>query len=165
MTGASTGTRMTTGNLTLPNTRIPAATPCFRICVNVCRKASTPSPRGSTLETKRADMRVSYLDFQIPIEVKKNRHRDLWSALKNQLIQQYTTDPATEGYGIYLVFWFDPDDTQSPPSGPRPASPQELQRKLEANPGGRSSAEDIGLRHRREWRCECEWRVAARWRR
>ena len=52
--------------------------------------------------------------------------------MQNQLIRQYTTDPATEGYGIYLVFWFGPGCTQVPPSGPRPAGPQELQRKLEA---------------------------------
>ena len=89
-------------------------------------------PEGQYARDKRADMRVSCLDFQIPVEVKKNGHRDLWSAMQNQLIRQYTTDPATEGYGIYLVFWFGPGCTQVPPSGPRPAGPQELQRKLEA---------------------------------
>ena len=89
-------------------------------------------PEGQYAQDKRADMRVSYLDFQIPIEVKKNGHRDLWSALQDQLIQRYTIDPATEGYGIYLVFWFGQGCTQPPPSGPRPASPQELQVKLEA---------------------------------
>ena len=89
-------------------------------------------PEGQYARDKRADMRVSCLDFQIPIEVKKNGRRDLWRAMKDQLIQQYTTDPATEGYGIYLVFWFGPDCTQPPPSGPRPAGPQDLQRKLEA---------------------------------
>ena len=89
-------------------------------------------PEGQYARDKRADMRVSCSDFQIPIEVKKNGHRDLWSALQDQLIQRYTIDPATEGYGIYLVFWFGQGCTQPPPSGPRPASPQELQRKLEA---------------------------------
>ena len=89
-------------------------------------------PEGQYARDKRADMRISCLDFQIPIEVKKNGHRDLWRAIQDQLIQQYTTDPATEGYGIYLVFWFGPGCTQPPPSGPRPAGPQDLQRKLEA---------------------------------
>ena len=89
-------------------------------------------PEGQYARDKRADMRVSCLDFQIPIEAKKNGHRDLWSAMQEQLIRQYTTDPATEGYGIYLVFWFGPGYTQPPPSGPRPTGPQELQRKLEA---------------------------------
>ena len=52
--------------------------------------------------------------------------------MQDQLIRQYTTDPTTPGYGIYLVFWFGPDYTQPPPSGPRPASPRDLQKKLEA---------------------------------
>ena len=89
-------------------------------------------PEGQYARDKRADMRVSCLNFQTPVEVKKNGHRDLWRAMQDQLIRHYTTDPATEGYGIYLVFWFGPGDTPTPPSGPRPASPQELQRKLEA---------------------------------
>ena len=89
-------------------------------------------PEGQYARDKRADMRVSCRDFQIPVEVKKNGHRDLWSAMQDQLIRRYTIDPATGGYGIYLVFWFGPGDTQTPPSGPRPASPQELQEKLEA---------------------------------
>ena len=89
-------------------------------------------PEGQYARDKRADMRVSCRDFQIPVEVKKNGHRDLWTAMQNQLIRQYTIDPATGGYGIYLVFWFGPGDTQTPLSGPRPASPKELKKKLEA---------------------------------
>lgn len=89
-------------------------------------------PEGQYARDRRADIRVSRLDFQIPIEAKKNGHRDLWSAMQDQLVRQYTTDPATKGYGIYLVFWFGPGYMQPPPSGPRPASAQELQRKLEA---------------------------------
>ena len=93
-------------------------------------------PEEQYARDKRADIRVSCLGFQVPIqvpiEVKKNTHRDLWSAMQDQLIKLYTIDPATDGYGIYLVFWFGKDYTQPPPSGLRPASPQELQRKLEA---------------------------------
>ncbi|MCY4586272.1 MAG: hypothetical protein OXB98_09575 [Bryobacterales bacterium] len=89
-------------------------------------------PEGQYARDRRADIRVSGEDFQVPIEVKKNGHRDLWSAMKNQLIKQYASDPATDGYGIYLVFWFGKTCTQPPPSGPRPDSPQELQTKLEA---------------------------------
>ena len=90
-------------------------------------------PEVQYAQEKRADIRVSCRDFQVPVEVKKNGHRDLWSALQNQLIKQYTSDPATDGYGIYLVFWFGKNCTQPPPSGPRPDSPQELQTKLEAS--------------------------------
>ena len=89
-------------------------------------------PESQYARGKRADFRVSRLDFQIPVEVKKDGHRDLWSAMQNQLIGQYTTDPATQGYGIYLVFWFGQRPKPTPPSGSFPASPRELQRRLEA---------------------------------
>jgi hypothetical protein len=49
-----------------------------------------------------------------------------------QLISKYTSDPDTEGYGIYLVFWFGAALTQAPAAGPRPATPEELRRQLEA---------------------------------
>ena len=89
-------------------------------------------PEGQYARDKRADIRVACQDFQVPVEVKKSEHRDLWSAMKNQLVKQYASDPSTNGYGIYLVFWFGKSYTQPPPSGPRPDSPQELQTKLEA---------------------------------
>ena len=89
-------------------------------------------PEGQYANDKRADIRVSYEDFQVPVEIKKNMHRDLWSALRNQLIAQYTIDPNTDGYGIYLVFWFGKDRTQPPPSGTRPANAKELKNRLEA---------------------------------
>lgn len=79
---------------------------------------------------KRADICVSCDGFQVPVETKKNDHRDLWSALRNQLIARYTIDPDADGYGIYLVFWFDKEFTQAPPSGRRPVNPEELVRRL-----------------------------------
>ena len=89
-------------------------------------------PEGQYANDKRADIRVSSGDFQVPIEIKKNMHRDLWSACKNQLIKLYTSAPDTDGYGIYLVFWFGKDRTQPPPSGTRPANAEELKKRLEA---------------------------------
>ena len=89
-------------------------------------------PEGQYANDKRADIRVSYEDFQVPVEIKKNMHRDLWSACKNQLIKLYTSAPDTDGYGIYLVFWFGKDRTQPPPSGTRPANAEELKTRLEA---------------------------------
>ena len=88
-------------------------------------------PEGQYARDKRSDIRVACQDFQVPVEVKKNGHRDLWSAMKNQLIKQYTSDPSTSGYGIYLVFWFGKNYTPPPPTGPRPDNSQELQTKLE----------------------------------
>ena len=89
-------------------------------------------PEGQYANDKRADIRVSCRDFQVPIEIKRNVHRDLWSAPRNQLIKLYTSAPDTDGYGIYLVFWFGKDRTQPPPSGTRPANAKELKKRLEA---------------------------------
>ena len=89
-------------------------------------------PEGQYANDKRADIRVSYGGFQVPVEVKKNTHRDVWSALRNQLIAQYVSDPETDGYGIYLVFWFGKQCTQAPPSGQRPADAETLKERLEA---------------------------------
>ena len=93
-------------------------------------QAVDAQPEGQYANDKRADIRVSCRDFQVPVEIKRNKHQDLWRACKDQLIKQYTSDPATNGYGIYLVFWFGKDPTQLPPSGTRPDSPQELEERL-----------------------------------
>ena len=84
------------------------------------------TPEGRYAADKRADIRTSFAGFNVPIEIKKNSHRALWSALRSQLINQYTTDPTTSGYGIYLVLWFGIDKTTKPPSGKRPSTPDEL---------------------------------------
>ena len=88
---------------------------------------------GQYANDRRSDIRVSYGTFNVPVEIKRDRHRGLWSALRYQLMAKYTIDPATGGYGIYLVFWFGDGKVQSSPSGPRPSNPQELREWLEAS--------------------------------
>ena len=88
---------------------------------------------GSYAAGRRADIRVSGGGFNVPIEIKRQSHRDLWNAMHNQLIGQYTTDPATGGYGIYLVVWFGDDEMPTPKSGRRPNGPDELREMLEAS--------------------------------
>ncbi len=63
-------------------------------------------PEGVYAEDKRSDIRVSYGGFNVPVEIKRSCHRDLWMAVKSQLVAKYTRDPGAAGYGIYLVFWF-----------------------------------------------------------
>lgn len=82
---------------------------------------------------KRADLRASCNGFNVPVEIKKNSSRDLWHAMRSQLTGQYTTDPATDGYGIYLVLWFEGENVPPSSSGRRPTSPQELKEMLEQN--------------------------------
>lgn len=87
-------------------------------------------PEGRYADEKRADVRVSYNGFNIPVEIKKSDHRELWSAVKTQLITKYTRDPGADGYGIYLVFWFGEQHCQMPHEGARPTSAHELQESL-----------------------------------
>ena len=85
---------------------------------------------GSYADDKRADISVTHGDFNVPVEIKKSTHRDLWRAIQEQLIKKYTRDPGADGYGIYLVFWFGAEGCQMPPSGKRPTSAHELQKRL-----------------------------------
>ena len=89
-------------------------------------------PEPQYANDKRPDIRVSFADFHIPVEAKKNTHRDLWSAPREQLISKYSSDPATGGFGIYLVFWFGETLTQMPGRGSRPSTPEALRKQLEA---------------------------------
>lgn len=90
-------------------------------------------PEGTYAADARADVRASYREFNVPIEIKKNSHRDLWRAVRSQLIPKYTTDPATSGYGIYLVLWFGAGETTPHPERGRPTAAAELRRWLEAD--------------------------------
>ena len=96
--------------------------------------AADAQPEGRYANDKRADIRVASGDFHVPLEIKKNSHPELWNALRSQLIARYTIDPATGGYGIYLVLWFGEDSsrrTPLPPSGFRPDGPGALKARLE----------------------------------
>ena len=88
-------------------------------------------PEGRYAADKRADIRTSFAGFNVPIEMKKNGHPKLWSSLRSQLIDQYTTDPETSGYGIYLVLWFGANQTRRPPYSRRPNTPHELGQQLQ----------------------------------
>jgi hypothetical protein len=88
---------------------------------------------GDYAEHKRADMKVLYNDMNLPIEIKRHYHAELWTAPKEQLIKRYTRDPGTEGRGIYLVLWYGTDykPVKKPPSDiPRPETPEDLGKAL-----------------------------------
>ena len=79
---------------------------------------------------KRADIEAICSGFNVPVEIKKNSHPELWSALHTQLVARYTNDPDTDGYGIYVVLWLGASQTTRQPDGIRPATPRELERQL-----------------------------------
>ena len=63
-------------------------------------------PEGVYAEDKRSDIRVSFAAFNVPVEIKRSCHPDVWTAVRSQLIAKYTRDPGAAGHGIYLVLWF-----------------------------------------------------------
>ena len=92
-------------------------------------------PEAQHANQARADILVTANGFQVPIEVKKNTDPKLWSALQKQLIAKYSVDPASGGYGIYLVLWFGEDQQRPRSDGTRPNSPEELERLLRESLG------------------------------
>ncbi len=87
---------------------------------------------GPYADDTQSDIRVSIPGNNVPIEIKRSCHRELWSAMHTQLITKYTRDPGTDGYGIYLVFWFGKAEgcRPTPGSSPRPRSAQGLEQAL-----------------------------------
>ncbi len=109
---------------------------------NACRDALLPllqhrlpkecdaQPEGQYAKNRRADIRIASGKWNVPVEIKKNRHSRIWRGVRDQLLPRYTTDPATEGLGIYLVLWFGPQHTAPVPEGPRPQTPDDLRNRL-----------------------------------
>ena len=93
-------------------------------------------PEGEYRENKRADIRASFGGiggFNVPIEIKRESHRDLWRALRDQLTAHYVRDPGADGHGIYLVFWFGGKGMPAAADGGKPPrSAQELEARLRA---------------------------------
>ena len=87
---------------------------------------------GVYAEDKRSDIRVSYAGFNVPVEIKRSCHDDLWKAVHDQLITKYTRDPGAAGYGIYLVFWFGDTDKCRPTkySGWTPETAEDVKRRI-----------------------------------
>ena len=89
-------------------------------------------PEGRYARETRADISVSFAALRVPVEIKKNTHRQLWTALRTQLIPKYSRDPGAASHGIYLVLWFGAAGSTMSPSGARPQSAAELQRCLQS---------------------------------
>ena len=87
-------------------------------------------PEGQHANQNRSDIVISAYGFQVPIEVKRNTDRELWSAVHKQLIAKYAVDPASGGYGVYVVFWFGSDKQRPRSDGARPNSPEKLEKLL-----------------------------------
>jgi hypothetical protein len=90
-------------------------------------------PEGHYAQDKRADIKTLSGALNIPVEIKRHYHADLWTAPIEQLQKLYVRDPGTQGRGIYLVFWFGVKAGKfpKPPTGIRiPTSLNELRTSL-----------------------------------
>ncbi|MGD9810372.1 MAG: hypothetical protein AB7U35_03445, partial [Sphingobium sp.] len=103
-------------------------------------------PEVAAPQTKRCDAAFSYGNFRVPLEAKRQWHRDLWNAASSQLDLLYASDHAADGKGIYVVFWFGPNMAggrrmpRHPKGESAPTTPQELEAMLQALlPTGRDS--------------------------
>jgi hypothetical protein len=89
---------------------------------------------GNYADDKRADIKVLYggaNGFNVPVEIKKDSHNDLWCAIYEQLIPKYLREPGAGGHGIYMVFWFGGKNIKpAPDGGKKPRSAQELEERL-----------------------------------
>ena len=93
----------------------------------------TMRPEDHAADDKRVDIVAEISPHLIvPIEVKGQWNRELWTAADAQLDHLYVNDRRAER-GIYLVLWFGGDQTlRSPPNGmPKPTTPDELKQALE----------------------------------
>ena len=68
---------------------------------------------------KRADIKLSAIindkRRELPIEIKCDYHPKLWTAMENQLINQYCISADCDGRGIYLVLWFNARNSEKKP--------------------------------------------------
>ena len=89
-------------------------------------------PEARYANDTRADIRISCGGHNLPVEIKRSCHRDLWSTVRKQLVDKYARDPGASGHGIYLVFWY--GDTEAcrpvPGLGKPPKSAAELLSRL-----------------------------------
>ncbi len=90
-------------------------------------------PEGVYANDRRADIRVSFGGFNIPVEIKRSCHDDVWTAVREQLTANYTPDPGVGGFGVYLVFWFGDTEACRPTKcgNWRPRTPGEMEQKLQ----------------------------------
>jgi hypothetical protein len=62
-------------------------------------------PEGSMRDSKRVDILLSHGNLKLVIELKRDSHTDVRTAIQDQL-DRYTRLPQASGRGIFGVFWY-----------------------------------------------------------
>jgi hypothetical protein len=104
-----------------------------RLRPRLVRNQVALEPEGRYAEEKRADIKAVGGALNIPVEIKRHYHRDLWSAPEDQLSRLYARDPGSGGRGIFLALWFGADvklPPKAPPGVIQPSSAAELLQSL-----------------------------------
>ena len=104
-----------------------------RLRIELFKKGVTAEPEGMYADDKRADIKVIYDILNIPVEIKRHYHGDVWTAPVEQLKELYSRDPGTEGRGVFLVLWFGADVKQTPPlptGASKPKTANDMERIL-----------------------------------
>jgi len=90
-------------------------------------------PEGHYADDKRSDIKALTAAINVPVEIKRHYHSDLWGAPINQLHHLYARDPGTGGRGIFLVLWFGLGVAKVPKAPTKLSDPQDaeqLEREL-----------------------------------
>lgn len=70
-------------------------------------------PEAHLADDKEADITCTSGIHRLPIEIKGQWHKDVWTAADGQLDTLYATDWRAADRGIYLVLWFGPQSTKN----------------------------------------------------
>jgi hypothetical protein len=113
---------------------------CRDVLIDLLRTRFDPlrvtiEPEGHMAADQRADISVTLHGKKILVELKKDTHADVWTAVGTQL-DRYTRDPEASGFGVYGVLWLGdkrPSSVPKPPSGTvGPSSGVEMEQMLRA---------------------------------
>ena len=85
-----------------------------------------PYTEGAMPDSTRCDFLNTYGAMDLPVEVKGQWHRAVWTAALEQL-QKYTREYRAQGRGIYLVLWFGRIAKKNPPKISGKQAPQTAQ--------------------------------------
>lgn len=108
---------------------------CRDLLLGLLRQGSpgiTFDPESHVAGDKEVDISSSAGALRLPVEMKGQWHRDVWTAADEQLDRLYASDWRAAGWSIYLVLWFGEQkdaskNIASPGRGiARPASPEKM---------------------------------------